>query len=81
MHHCQHFFNVLKHSWKAFLGMLREYASEFVLIASIDSKWRPFSIDLSFGNRKVSWCDIWRVQRLWKDSRRVFGQEVTEKER
>ena len=37
MHHCQRFFNVLKHSWKAFLGMLRKCASEFVLIASVDS--------------------------------------------
>jgi hypothetical protein len=35
MHHCQCFFNVLKHSWKAVLGMLRKCASEFVLIASI----------------------------------------------
>ena len=30
--------------------------------------------------KKVSWCEIWRVRRLWKDSRRVFGQEVTDKE-
>ena len=54
MHCCQRFFNVLKHSWKAFLGMLRKCAREFVLIASIDSKRRPFSVDLSFGNRKKS---------------------------
>ena len=47
-------FNVLKHSWKAVLGMLRKCASDFVLIASIDSKRRPFSVDLSFGNRKKS---------------------------
>jgi len=32
MHRCQHFFNVLKHSWKAFLGMLCKCASEFVLL-------------------------------------------------
>ena len=31
--------------------------------------------------KKVSWCEIWRVRRLWKDSRRVFGQEVTDKKR
>jgi len=54
MHRCQRFFNVLKHSWKAFLGMLRKCASEFVLIASIDWKRRSFSVDLSFGNRKKS---------------------------
>jgi hypothetical protein len=54
MHRCQRFFNVLKHSWKAVLGMLRKCASEFVLIASIDSKRWPFSVDLSFGNRKKS---------------------------
>ena len=54
MHRCQHFFNVLMHSWKAFLGMLRKCASEFVLIASIDSKRQPFSVDFSFGNRKKS---------------------------
>jgi hypothetical protein len=52
MHRCQRFFNVLKHSWNASLGTLRSYASEFVLIASIDSKRRPFSVDLSLGNRK-----------------------------
>jgi len=54
MHRCQRFFNVLKHSWKAFLGMLRKCASEFVLIASIDLKQLPFSVDLSFGNGKKS---------------------------
>ena len=54
MHRCQRFFNVLKHSWKAFVGILRSSASEIVLIASIDSKRRPFSVDLSFGNRKKS---------------------------
>ena len=54
MHRCQCFLNVLKHSWKAVLGMLRKCASEFVLIASIDSKRRTFSVDLSFGNRKKS---------------------------
>ena len=54
MHHCQPFFNVLKHSWKAVLGMLCKCASEFALIASTDSKRRPFSVDLSFGNRKKS---------------------------
>jgi hypothetical protein len=54
MHRCQRFFNVLEHSWKAVLGMLRKCASEFVLIASVDSKRRPFSVDLSFGNRKKS---------------------------
>jgi len=37
MHRCQRFFNVLKHSWKAVLGMLRKCVSEFVLIASIHS--------------------------------------------
>jgi len=52
VHRCQRFFNVLKHSWKALLGMLHKCASEFALIASIDSKRRPFSVDLSFGNRK-----------------------------
>jgi hypothetical protein len=51
MHRCQRFFNVLKHSWKAVLGMLHKWASEFVLIASIDPKWWPFSVYLSFGNR------------------------------
>jgi len=66
---------------ESFLGMLRKCASEFVLIDSIDSKRRLFSVDLSFGNvTKLSWCDIWRVRRLWKDSR-VFGQEITDKER
>ena len=54
MHRCQRFFNVLKHSWKAVLGMLRKWASEFILIASVDSKRRPFSVDLGFGNRKKS---------------------------
>jgi len=54
MHRCQRFFNVLMQSWKSLLGMLRKSASEFVLIASIDSKRRPFSTDLSFGNRKKS---------------------------
>jgi len=54
MHRCERFFNVLMHSWKGFLGMLRKCAGEFVLIASIDSKRRPFSVDLSFGNRKKS---------------------------
>ena len=54
MHRCQRFFNVLKHSWKAVLGMLRKCTSEFVLIASVDSKRRSFSVDLSFGNRKKS---------------------------
>jgi len=39
---------------KLFLGMLRKCASECVLTASIDSKRRPFSVDLSFGNRKKS---------------------------
>ena len=34
--------------------MLHKCASDFVLIASIDSKRRPFSVDLSFGNRKKS---------------------------
>ena len=78
MHHCQHFFNVLKHSWKAFLGILRKCASKFVLIASIDSKRRPFSVDLSFGNRKKSagarsgeygGCGRTVVARLAKKSR------------
>ena len=54
MHRCRRFFNVLKHSWKAVLGMLRKCSSEFVLIASIDSKRRPLSVDLSFGNRNKS---------------------------
>ena len=54
MHRFQRFFNVPKHSWKAFLGMLHKCASKFVLIASIDSKRWPFSVDLSFGNRKKS---------------------------
>jgi hypothetical protein len=54
MNRCQRFFNVLKHSWKAVIGMLRKCTSEFVFIALIDSKWWPFSIDLSFGNRKKS---------------------------
>jgi len=54
MHHFQRFLNVLKHSWKAVLGVLIKCASEFVLIASIDSKERPFSVDLSFRNRKNS---------------------------
>ena len=54
MHRCQHFFNVLKHSWKAVLGILCKCASEFVLIGSVDSKWQPFSVELSFGNRKKS---------------------------
>ena len=54
MRRCQRFFNVLKHSWKAVLGMLRKCASEFVLIATIDTKRRPFSVDLCFGNRKKS---------------------------
>jgi hypothetical protein len=54
MHRCQRFFNVLKHSWKAFVGILRSSASEFALIASIDSKQWPFSVNLSFGNRKKS---------------------------
>ena len=54
MHRCQRFFNVMKHSWKAVLGMLCRCASEFVLIASIDSKLRPFSVDLTFGNRTKS---------------------------
>ena len=46
MHRCQPYVNVLKHSWKAVLGILRKCASEFVLIASVDSKQRPFSVDL-----------------------------------
>ena len=54
MHRCQCFFNVLKHSWKDVLGMLRKCASEFSLIASVDSKQRPFSVDLRFGNRNMS---------------------------
>jgi len=54
MHRCQRFFNVLKHSWKAFLGMLRKCSNEFVLIASIDSERRHFSVNLSFRNRKNS---------------------------
>jgi len=53
MHRCQRFFNVLKHSRKAFLGTQHKCASEFVLIASIDSKQRPFSVDLSFGRTVV----------------------------
>ena len=52
MHRCQRFFNVLKHSWKAVLGMLRKCSSEFVLIATIDPKRRPFSVDLSFGTER-----------------------------
>jgi hypothetical protein len=34
--------------------MLRKCVREFVFIASIDSKRRPFSVDLNFGNRKKS---------------------------
>ena len=81
MHCCQRFFNVLKHSWKAFLGMLHKCASEFVLIASIDSIAFQCWFEVWKQKKKVSWCKIWRVRRLWKDSRRVFGQEVTDKER
>ena len=80
MHHCQHFFNVLKHSWKAFLGILRKCASEFVLIAS---RLKTVAFQHWFElwkQKKVSWCEIWRVWRLWKDSCRAFGQEVTDKE-
>ena len=54
MHRCQRFFNVLKHSWKYVLWMLRKCASEFVLMASVDSKRRLFSVDLMYGNRKKS---------------------------
>ena len=54
MHRCKRFFNVLKHSWKAVLEMLHKCASELVLIVSVDSKWWPFSVYLSFGNRKKS---------------------------
>jgi hypothetical protein len=51
-HRCQRFYNVLKHSWKTVSGMLRKCAGEFVLIASIDSKRRPFSVNLSFGKER-----------------------------
>ena len=37
MQGCQRFFNVLKHSWKPILGMLRKCAREFLLNASLDS--------------------------------------------
>jgi hypothetical protein len=51
-------------------------------MASILSKRWPFRVDLSFGSRiEVSWYEIWKVRRMWKDSRRVFDQGVTDKER
>jgi hypothetical protein len=72
MHRCQRFFNVLKHSRKAVLGMLRKCASEFVLIAPVDKKRRPFNVDLSFGNRSQLVRDLESTDAVEGQSSRVW---------